>query len=349
MAHKSGNIVPLAAIIIAALSLSLAGYFYWQNRQPLNQAPFTTLLNNNPTNNKPSGIQCEPFDSPPTSNWKVYTGETSYTQDGSTIFCVKYPAEWLLKGKTLYPYGENADKGLESTIVLGAGGHGAPEAQEIKKFSGGEAKYYLTSKKINGVDYLSGYATFQFANKPSYIFEVNHLLPKDQQIFDQILSTFKIAGGITNAPETPTTTAKKLAYQLPSGWLTAQNPSKTYEVSYDPEKYVFNDRAAGTGINILPKNGGAYAYFLNILPYDGGSRHQFILQGTTDYQSSWYHEQNYTYNGMSCLVLYGVDVSQWPPTVGMCAINGSSAFYFSLRPSDDATAEKIVSTIRLLK
>lgn len=122
-----------------------------------------------------------------TANWKTYRGESVYTNDGSSMFTIRYPSDWLLEGNILYPFGK---KDLAYKIVLGAGGHGGPGPQETKTFPGGSAKYYWNKNEFAA----GGYASFAADNKNVYIFEVT--VPKDkeveyQKIFDQMLATFK--------------------------------------------------------------------------------------------------------------------------------------------------------------
>ncbi|MDO8495466.1 MAG: hypothetical protein Q7S32_03010 [bacterium] len=125
-----------------------------------------------------------------TPEWKTFIGETVYTNDGSTSFSIMYPPDWKLIDNTLYPFGENEDKGIETRIILGAGGHGAPEHQREVVFPSGTARYYWQASD----EWVSGYATFE-KNNATYIFEVRSM-PSDksleyERIFNQILSTFK--------------------------------------------------------------------------------------------------------------------------------------------------------------
>lgn len=178
-------------------------------------------------------------------------------------------------------------------------------------------------------------------------------LAKYKVTFDQILSTFKFLNtNITPEPTMAINPAKKLTYALPSGWETVRDASGTFEVGYDPDIYhtAGTDSITNLSVSVTRNNEFGGYYTVSIQPYGGGSRHTFILgQYDTDYKSPDYHEKNYSFAGMSCLVLYGVDISQWPPIEGMCAINSARAFRFALPQMDDSKAEQILSTIKLLK
>lgn len=168
---KQKGLAPI--LIILLIAAATFGYLIYSGKINLNQT--TTQVS------QPSPTPDE------TANWKTYTGETLYTTDGSSLFTIKYPAEWLLEGNILYPFGK---KDLAYKIVLGAGGHGGPGPQETKTFPGGSAKYYWNKNEFAA----GGYASFAADNKNVYIFEVT--VPKDkeveyQKIFDQMLATFK--------------------------------------------------------------------------------------------------------------------------------------------------------------
>lgn len=136
--------------------------------------------------------------SDPTLNWKIYEGETIYSTDGTTMFSIKYPAEWKLEKNVLYPFGEEADSTLEPRILLGTGGRGWPETTiETHKYPAGEAKYSW----INENEFVSAFASFTHPEtKGAYIIEVQNLPSKYNEtykiIFDHMLSTFKYGGQI---------------------------------------------------------------------------------------------------------------------------------------------------------
>jgi hypothetical protein len=207
--NSISKIVLFAASFFVAIVL--IGYFYLHLQHLESQktvasiTPVTTIKDQDiqpkivPDENKDKPyyelVDCSPYNEPGTENWKTYIGESGYTQDGSTIFCIKYPAEWLLEKNTLYPIGKNPDKGLETKIVLGAGGRGAPESQEVKQFPGGKARYYLGGDRPD-FHYLFGYATFSGKDgKVDYIFEFNNIPQAEnesyEKIINQMLATFR--------------------------------------------------------------------------------------------------------------------------------------------------------------
>jgi hypothetical protein len=66
-----------------------------------------------------------------------------------------------------------------------------------------------------------------------------------------------------------------------------------------------------------------------------------------------FHEKEYQYNNWSCLVFYGVDISQYPTTQGMCVVSKSQAVMFgiagALNPQDEEMAEQTIRTIKVFK
>lgn len=169
------------------------------------------------------------------------------------------------------------------------------------------------------------------------------------------ISTITPTSPTPSPKATPTPApAKKLTYKLPAGWKTVADSSGTFEVGYDPEKYKITGSGSTENLQVTISSVNQFQgyYFVALAPYDGGSRHKFIL-GNTVLQAQdkpeGYHEKSYTYNGQSCLVLYGVSISQWPAVEGMCAAGGTRAFRFGIMENNDAAVEKIISTIRLLR
>lgn len=149
----------------------------------------------------------------------------------------------------------------------------------------------------------------------------------------------------------PPVTVNKLSYLLPQGWKTVSDSTGTIEMGYDPNiNFPNTDPKSGSRISIMPKDQGSFRYYLNLEDYDGGSRHKFILRGVTyDYKSSNYREESLVYNGWSCLVLYGISVSQWPSTEGMCAVSGNKAIAFGTWLDSTKDVEQVIRTIKLLK
>ena len=70
----------------------------------------------------------------------------------------------------LYPLGKLEDKGLETRIMLGAGGHGWSGKVEKKIFPAGETNYSW----VNSGQQISAFASFE-KNKQTYIIEIVNL------------------------------------------------------------------------------------------------------------------------------------------------------------------------------
>jgi hypothetical protein len=171
-----------------------------------------------------------------------------------------------------------------------------------------------------------------------------------------------VTGVMSPVPSSATVTAKRLTYALPSGWRTVKDATDTFEVGYDPNMSVeFDTENAGKSVNDLsvilsgkwetnPVHKSGYELYVSLEPYNGGSRHTFILQNRTDWDKlSGYHEREYTYNGWSCLVLYGIQISQSNPVNGMCVVSATRAFRFGLGTWTDEETEKVIGAVKLLK
>lgn len=178
---------PILIILLVAIILGIGGYFAYSSRGVAPKAGDVAIYST------PAPIESTSLAD--TSNWKTYNGETVYTSDGSSSFEIKYPSGWQIEGNVLYPLGKNSDKGLETKIVLGAGGSdGVPEGFVIskKQFSSGISDYFWGKptqfKTVNSI------ATFS-KGQNSYIFEVFNIpAERDlefQKIFDQMLNSFK--------------------------------------------------------------------------------------------------------------------------------------------------------------
>jgi len=149
-----------------------------------------------------------------------------------------------------------------------------------------------------------------------------------------------------NQIPTPTTIpTTSLTYNLPSGWRTVQEDSKTFEIGYDPR--IYSVSTTNNNSILLAKVGTHYS--VSLLPYNGGSRHQFIydklaIKDPNQDKMPTYHEKEYIYNGWSCLVLYGLALSASGDIHGMCAVDSSHAFLLESIPD-----EQIIRTIKLLQ
>ena len=146
--------------------------------------------------------------------------------------------------------------------------------------------------------------------------------------------------------------ATKITYNLPSGWKSASNVNKNFEVGYDPNQY--DAKASESTVELIRKNLSDYPrysanYVTFILkPYDNGSRHNFIEQQLGEKLSpvnkaANYSESEYLIQGKSCLVLDGISISQFPTNWGMCVVSPKQALLFT------ASSKETLSTLRFLQ
>lgn len=154
--------------------------------------------------------------------------------------------------------------------------------------------------------------------------------------------------------------AKKIAYNLPTGWQTAKNQNQDFEVGFNPQTMRINPIASSTQVWIevqrpQPLQGYTTYAIISLRPYDGGSRHNFIYQqlGYTAQtalreRTSYYNEVSYTYNNWSCLILFGLGFSAQGTTWGMCPTNSTQALFIQ-GPSTQLETEEFIKTIKWLK
>lgn len=314
----------LFTLFVAGISAGVTYYILHRNQQPL-QTNLTPTI-------KPSFIPVPTTD--PIANWNMYT-------DMKYNYSFKYPGLWTDRTESRErELGNFTIETPEGERIHGTIGSGSPDLENDKKNKGSSKSFAINKQKYLFVVYVT-------CDGPECMLGRKHL-----DIFDQILSTFKFVDNVPT-PE-PTTSAKRLSYFLPTDWIKVQDRTGTFEIGYNPQESVFNQGSISTDLNIsLMKVGqyGGQSDSVSIKPYDGGSRHKFIF-GTTVFQNQdklpGYYEQNYTYNGWSCLVIYGVGISQWPTTQGMCAIDSTRAFAFSTWKVEVGT-EQLIQTIKLLK
>lgn len=163
----------------------------------------------------------------------------------------------------------------------------------------------------------------------------------------------------TAAPETPSAT---LEYTLPTGWKTIKDSSAKLEVGYDPEKYEIapgDGRIELSGIWVgtqgvdLHRLGWTRSFYIS--SYSGGSRHTElynilgITSDTKDWQAQNYSEKSISYSSWSCLIINGVNISQYPVSWGYCPISDTEAIVFGLDTSDWGEIEQQLATLKLLE
>lgn len=176
------------------------------------------------------------------------------------------------------------------------------------------------------------------------------------ELCDQILSTLVFSSQVTTAPPAQIKqVAKKLAYALPQDWTSFRDRTGKIEVGYDSRNNTAVSYTLGTGVSISGKFGVISS--AGIDQYDGGSRHSNLYKriGLTPEElrtNLWkhpeFHEEEYLYNGWSCLILIGVDISQYPQVWGICPLNSQSALYFNTWGLDNGPIERFLQTIKVL-
>lgn len=168
--------------------------------------------------------------------------------------------------------------------------------------------------------------------------------------------TLSVPNKPTISPTPTSIPAKKLNYNLPSGWKTVKDPTGNFEIGYDPNYATPTyppppeDKEISFGLVNTTCLSTCY-YIVSIGSYDGGSRHQTIynqlgINDPASSQSKDYHEDNFSYNGWNCLVMYGLSFSAYFDTWGICPISSSQAIYLDGEPPNWG---QIIQTIKLLK
>lgn len=347
---QRGFAAPLVLIVVLLLLVAGGAYYLGRSGLPA-PSPISQSISPAPNNQ--------------TADWKTYT-------NARYGFSFKYPSSWLEPdvnpGKMEFT-GDTAIMFSSSNMLVLVGpsqpitplGRNVNYEETIDYYN----QHYPTFKdvKIAGVNTKEYEEQATVAVKGGTVFIkipksdnfVSLSMPfydaaADQNIFDQILSTFRFIEPASGPRISPTPQATKLTYYLPPGWRTTQDKSGKIEIGYDPATVfpgTFETR--DLYIFLMPKDGGAYTTSLALSPYDGGSRHKFINPYTWDIKLPTYHEKNYLYNGWSCLVIYGASSSQGKQVNGMCAVGNNQALSFDTQNADDQSVEQILRTIRILK
>jgi|GEM_PF-2730757 len=332
---------------LIVLSLSIACYFAYQNIQLRKDQP--SLAQPTPTSNIPSPTTGSILD------WKTYTKDArSYT--------FKYPADWqvgLFKHApdmlTLQPKSSFVEEAQNNAIVIAITNH-CLNTQCLTVYNLDEMVTQWNATKLSetAVDGIKAYEVSLLDKKHGYMFiKANdfYILTTDNYLTElkKILPTFKF----TEQTEitTPASNAKKISYTVPSGWATATDTSNSYQLSYDAPKLktCYPDQK---GISLCAQYGSYFS--ASILPYDGSSRHQFIYKnglGTPRKDELWsnYREQEYNFDGKSCLFLNGITISQYPVVWGMCAIDNTRAVLFTSYDRTESAYEAILKTFKVIK
>lgn len=179
--------------------------------------------------------------------------------------------------------------------------------------------------------------------------------------FDQILSTFRFLDG--SIPTVAITSqGKRLTYSLPAGWVTVSDTTGKLEVGYDPARYDasardqridLSGRWTGTGSDVRRLGWNKHVYLKSP---SGGSRHQelYKILGVDRNSASWksptyYAEREYSYSGWNCLVINGVDISQYPVAWGYCPISANQALVLAFDGYNWSEIEQQLAAVKVLK
>lgn len=189
---------------------------------------------------------------------------------------------------------------------------------------------------------------------------------KDNNLTNISISPTVVESNETTSTPTPTITkipARNLVYKLPEGWTAARDTGNRLEVGYDSKRYktiTSNGRVDLSGLwtgtqGVDLKRLGWNRYFY-IISYDGSSRHSAlykilgITSSTTDWKSpEYYSEREYVYNSWNCLLINGVNISQYPVAWGYCPITSSEALVLAFDGYDWNEIEEQMAAIRILK
>lgn len=147
------------------------------------------------------------------------------------------------------------------------------------------------------------------------------------------------------------TKIKTIFYNLPDGWQTIKDKSATFEVGYDPKTYK-PDNSQDNMITLGGIPFGGPDVFTMRYDYDGGSRHTYLDSILKDTAGNWKYdktyEKDYRIDGRSALVFYNVDMSA-TTVYGVVIVDNNRAITFSSTYNDEDSAERLLSTIRVLK
>lgn len=75
-----------------------------------------------------------------------------------------------------------------------------------------------------------------------------------------------------------------------------------------------------------------------------------VTSASSDWKSpKYYSEKEYSYNGWNCLVINGVDISQYPVAWGYCPVSSNEALVIAFDGYDWSEIEQQIMAMRLLK
>lgn len=375
MFKRKGNILLPFVSAIAVLAFVAAGYFFWQNQELIQK-------NLDKTGSTPNVIPTsqDPTAKSETANWKTYRN----TKLG---FEFKYPSNYSLGETTISnpiyiqsPLNSTRTKGYElQNGELKIEIYNAPKKANdspekcYKDYSGGE-QLGQESISIGGITttiyqwrgHGDGQSLCLISGNNRFMISKYPIQTTRQDEFMQILSTFKFTTDKEMKSDSVPTlkNSKQLTYSLPFGWSTIKDSSGEIEVGYDPAVTDVQSDSPNLGVRItgkwqynpVKKLGGDYSAYIG--SYDGGSRHTNLhkaiglsseMLAANQWKHPSYHEKEYSYNDWSCLVIIGVDISQYPQIWGICPTSSSKAVYITAGGLEDSVIEQFIKTIKVLK
>jgi len=337
-------------ISLVFIAFSVAGYFAYQNFQLKKEQPSLGHTTPTPTSGVPSPTTDQ------TADWKTYKNDIH-------SFTFKYPSDWqvgLFKHApdmlTLQPQSSFVEEAQKNSIVIAITNH-CLNTQCLAVFNLDEMVTQWNATKLSEtiIDGVKVYKVSFSDKKSGYMFiKGDDFFSLATDIYltelNQILLTFKFSEQTNTAP-TAVSNAKKISYSVPTGWITTTDSSNFFQLSYDTTKLktCYPDQK---GIFLCAQYGSYISS--SILPYDGGSKHQFIYSnglGTPRKDELWsdYREQEYNFDGKSCLFLNGITISQYPTVWGMCALDNTRAVLFTSYDRTESVYEAILKTFKAIK
>lgn len=176
-------------------------------------------------------------------------------------------------------------------------------------------------------------------------------------------STLKPSPTISAVPSSTPKATRKLTYSLPANWKTITDTNGRLEVGYDTNRYEPITKAnqvellgkwVGTQGSDLHRLGWHQYFYLT--SYNGGSRHSelYKILGVTANTKDWkspksYSEREYSYFNWNCLVINGVDISQYPSAWAYCPISNNEALVLAFDGPDWPEIEQQMAAVRILK
>ncbi len=229
MKSKQGNILVIILAIIALLSLSIAGYFFWQNQR----------LQDKKSNGEAANKETE--------NWQKFT-----SKDPRGGYEISYPSDWVMErgegcGPFFHPSNESFpnlpfwitvcggwDMNIrgESKRMANSPNSQIIEANRNETINGIPVITQLIKSKSSGLYELETY--FQDGDNIhiAYLFSRNlDLVLKNRSLYQNFLSTFKLLGNSSSTVdwETYDDEIMGISFKYPGTWsVSCQAPGSDY-------------------------------------------------------------------------------------------------------------------------